>query len=410
MRRALRNRDFALLFAAYAVSSVGDVLYEVGVMFEVFARTGSTLQTIGVTVATRLPPFLLGPAAGVVGDRLSRKRVMIAMDVARLLLVGGLYGLSRADDVPVWMLYAIVGGLATAKAFYDPARLAAIPSVVPRDQLVAANSLMLTTLQVAYAVGYASGGLLVLRLGFQAIVLIDVLTFAVSACILTLLRLPAVAAADAGAHAGASAGLLAPALEGWRYIRGHALIRPLLAMEIMEWVPHGIWSTALMLAFTERSLGGDAVWWGWQTAAYFAGLVCGAVLAATLAGRLARRAGRAIVVNAFFNSGLTLAYALSPTLAFATVVAFLFGPPMALRDLAQDALLQSHADGRVLGRVYAARAMGTNLVFLLAAPVFAFSADHLPVRGVYLVGGALYLATAFYALGSGAIRGGRVAA
>ncbi len=407
MLEALHNRNFALLFTAYAVSSIGDVLYEVGVMFEVFARTGSALQTIGVTVATRLPPFLLGPAAGIVGDRASRKRVMIAADAARLLLVGALFGLARADSVPVWGLYAVVAGLATAKAFYDPARMAAIPTVVPGHQLVAANGLMLSTLQVAYAVGYASGGLLVLHLGFQAVVLIDMLTFAASAGVSTLLRLPAPGAAD---HGPASAGLLGPALEGWRYIRGHALIRPLLAMEIMEWVPHGIWSTALMLAFTERGLGGDAMWWGWQTSAYFAGLVCGAMLAAATAGRLASRAGHAIVVNAFFNSGLTLAYALSPSLVFATAVAFLFGPPMALRDLAQDALLQSHAEGRVLARVYAARAMGTNLVFLVAAPVFAFSADHLPVRGVYVAGGVLYGLTALYAARSRAIRGSRVGA
>lgn len=84
----LRNRDFALLWLAQIISKLGDVFYNVAIMVAVFEQTGSALQTAGVMVATTLPSFLLGPVAGVLVDRFSRKRVMLITDLVRAGLLG----------------------------------------------------------------------------------------------------------------------------------------------------------------------------------------------------------------------------------------------------------------------------------------------------------------------------------
>jgi hypothetical protein len=81
-----------------------------------------------------------------------------------------------------------------------------------------------------------------------------------------------------------------------------------------------------------------------------------------------------------------------------------------MRDVAQDSLLQATVEPGVMGRIYATRAMFTNLTFMLGSFTFAWLADFGPVRGVYLIGGALYLGTAIYALSSAAIRRGRITA
>lgn len=101
---------------------------------------------------------------------------------------------------------------------------------------------------------------------------------------------------------------------------------------------------------------------------------------------------------------LTLVYAVSPTLLFAHVITFIFGPPFALRDVAQDSLLQVSVAPAVLGRVYAFRSMFMNLMLMLSTLFFAWLADQMPIRWIYVVGGLVYLGTAVYALSSAALR------
>jgi hypothetical protein len=101
-------------------------------------------------------------------------------------------------------------------------------------------------------------------------------------------------------------------------------------------------------------------------------------------------------------------YAFSPSLIFASVLAFLPGPPWAMRDVAQDSLLQTSAGEEMLGRVYAFRNTGLSLTFMLAGLTFATLADVFPVHVLYFAGGILYFFTALYALSKRAIREGRI--
>ncbi|NUQ37149.1 MAG: MFS transporter [Caldilineales bacterium] len=401
----LRNRTYRLLWLANALAVLGEVLFNVGVMFVIYERTGSAFQTIGVMVGTLLPPFLLGPVAGALVDRYPRRWVLAGTNAARAGLVAALFWLAPASNYSVWVIYAAAAGLAAAKAFFDPARQAALPAAVARRDLVLANSLMMTTTQAAYALGYAFGGVLALRAGFAGVVWITVAAFILAGGLAVALILPALPA-----QTEARLGMWQQARAGMAYIRRHTLARPLILMEMLEYIPHGIWTAALMLAFTERALGGDVVWWGWQNASYYAGMLIGAVLGAALAGRLSQQPGWAVIGGAASFSLLTLGYALSPTLLFAVLIGFFFGPISAVRDLAQEALLQATVAPAYLGRVFALRTMGLSLTFMLAAPLFAWGADHAPVRAIYLLGSGLYALTALFAFSRPAIRRSRISA
>lgn len=402
----LRNRNFALLWLAQVVSGVGDVLYNVGIMVTIFERTGSALQTAGVLVANMLPQFLLGPVAGAIVDRAPRHRVLVLMDVVRALLVGVLLLVVRRGAFSVWAIYAVLAGLAAATTFYKPARQSLIPALVPRLQLVRANSLMVTTNQATLAAGYAVGGVLVVWLGFRALVAIDLGSFLVAAFFALLIRPPA--DGQPRLPAGAARSLPAAIRAGMAYLRKNELPRTLVVMELLEHVPHGVWSAALMLVFVQEALGGAAVDWGYQTAAYYGGELLGAGLALVLAARLARRPGWFIIANAALFGVLTIAYALSPTVLAAVVLAFTFGPTFALRDVAQDSLLQASVDNDVMGRVYALRGTLVSLVYMLSGLGLAYLADQVSVRWIYVGAGVLYVGTALYALFSSSLRASRI--
>jgi MFS family permease len=278
--------------------------------------------------------------------------------------------------------------------------------LVPKSDLVGANSLVMSTNQATMAVSYAVGGILVVQLGFQSVITLDLLSFIAAALITALMVVPRRMGADQLGEKHPS--WVRAALDGLAYLRNHRLARPLITMEFLEHWPHGLWTSAMMLAFTQQALRASPEAWGYQNSAFFGGQLVGAMLAVLLAGRLAQWLGWVIIWNAFLFGALTLTYALSPNVPIAVLLCFIFGPPSAIRDVAQDSLLQASVSPDVLGRIYATRQMLANLSFMLAGVGFAWLADQIPVRWVYLVGGCLYLGTAFYALSSVSIRRSRM--
>ena len=404
--KLLQNRPFALLWLAQIISGMGDVLYTVGVMVTIFASTESALQTVGVTIAAALPPFVLGPIAGSLVDRYSRRWVLVVMDVLRAGLVLALLVLIRTVGVEVWLIYAVVAGLAAASTFYLPARQAIIPTLVPRHELVVANSLIFSTIQATMALGFLVGGSLILIWPLDLLLVVNGVAF-MGAAVLTLLIRPhpqPITETDLLKPQKEELPLWQSIVGGWRYLRGHAIARPLILMEMFEHIPHGIWTSGLMLVFATQALGADTAAWGQQNAAYFGAQIAGAAMAALFANWLARRAGWVIIANAFLSGVMTIAFAFSPTNLIAVILAFSFGPPMAIRDVTQDSLLQMTVEEGQLGRVFAMRNMFRNIIFMVAGIFFAWLADYLFIRWIYAIGGVLYLLTALYAVSNRPLR------
>ena len=408
MRKLLGNRNYLLLWSAQVVSGIGDVLYNVGVMVTIFERTGSALQTAGVLVATTLPQFLLGPFAGALVDDTSRRRTLLAMDLLRGLLVGLLLFFARPTGFNVWGIYAIVAGLSAATTFYNPARQALIPSLVSRQELVRANGLIISTRQATRAVGFAVGGVLIVWLGLSILIVINLVSFLVAGLLAALIRSEDDAQRQVSERRGMRS-LLRAIRDGYRYVREEPLPRTLVTMELLEHVPHAVWTSALMLVFVRQALGGDPAAWGYQNAVYSAGELVGATLSVAVATHLSQRPGWFIIGNAFLFGLLTAVYALSPTVPVAIVLVFFFGPTFSLRDVAQDSLLQATVDNEIIGRVYALRSTFSNLTFMISGVILAWLADQISVRWIYLLAGFLYALTALYALRSTAMRQSRMA-
>jgi len=407
MKSLIENVNFRLLWMAQIISGVGDVLYTVGVMVTVFQRTGSALQTTGVLVASYLPAFIIGPLAGVVVDRRSRRVVMMICDLLRALLVGILLIAIRDNAFSLWLVYLIVGGLSVAGSFYRPARMAIIPTLVKKENLVQANSILIGTLQGTLAFGYMTGGLLALHLSFEVFVLIDLLTFLVAALLVYFISEQEKNQTPPETEKNYR-NLLQSFRGGIRYLKTNPLAKSLVYLEWMEHIPHGIWTSALMLVFVQQALNGEANDWGYQTGTYYGGEFVGAFFAGIIARRLASVPGWVIIGNVLFTAIFTTIYALSPNSAFALIVCFFFGPPNSIRDITEDTLLQSTVDQSMMGRVYALRDTIAGVLFMLSGLLFAWLADHISIRYIYIAGGVLYLLTALFALSSSAIRTSRL--
>ncbi len=397
-----RNRNFLFLWVVNLTTTMAMELFTVTILVAIFQQTDSTLQAAGSMVFRMLPAFLLGPAAGVFADRFPRKNVIITMDLIRVALIGiAVCFLQGNGKVPVAGIYLILAGLSAADAFHRPARLALIPSLVAQQRLVSANSFILVTNQISMAISYTLGGWLILTVPLHYIALGVAILFISS--ILTALLINATELREKE-DSREKESFRHSLVSGWNYLRLHPIARPLTVMETIEHLPHGIWTGALMLAFTVKALQGDASDWGYQTTGYFTGMIIGSIGALAVSDWLGRHPGRIIAVNACASGLLTLAFAGSQTVWIAVAWAFVFGPPTALRDVAQDSLLQGTVEGRQLGRVYATREMLRNAMFMFAGIFFAWLSDFVPVRMIYVTGGVIYMLTGLYALSNKALR------
>jgi MFS family permease len=217
-RRLVReNRNFRLLWLAQIVSEIGDWFYALAVYSLILELTGSA-KLVGLAVVMQvLPQTLAAPTAGVVNDRMSRKRVMIIADLARVAIVLGML-LVRSPRM-VWLIFPLLFLETIGWGFFEPAHSAVIPAVTGQDDAILANTLTATTWSFCLAIGSALGGGAAALLGRDAVFVLNALSFVVSAALLSGMQF-------SEPHAEASAPLRArelidfsPILEGVRYVR-----------------------------------------------------------------------------------------------------------------------------------------------------------------------------------------------
>jgi MFS family permease len=179
-RRLLgENRNFRLLWIAQVVSETGDWFYAVAVYSLLLELTGNRAQSVGAAVVLQvLPQTFIAPTAGALNDRLSRRGIMIAADVARFLIVLGML-LVRTPGT-VWLAYPLLLLETIGAGFFAPAHSAVIPNIVTEDEVLAANTLASITWSFCLAAGASLGGVVAVLLGRDAVFVLNALSFLAS--------------------------------------------------------------------------------------------------------------------------------------------------------------------------------------------------------------------------------------
>src|SRR6185312_4057895 len=179
-----RVTSFRRLWLAQTVSVLGDFLALFAVQVAiVFRLHGSARDVAGVFIALLAPTVVLGPLAGTFADRWDPRRTMIASDVARGILI---LLLAQASTIP--QVCAITFAVSCCSSFFAPAQTIALPLLVPRAGLLAANARMQQSMQVARLVSPAVASALVAAFGERICYAADSASFFVSAALMTTLR------------------------------------------------------------------------------------------------------------------------------------------------------------------------------------------------------------------------------
>jgi len=226
--RLLRtNRNYRYAWLGQAVSETGDWLYAV-VLYSLLLEFTGKAESVGLALVFQvLPQVFVSPVAGVLNDRVSRRRVMIYCDIARFFVIGGLL-LVRSPQ-QIWLVWTLLAIETMLWGFFEPARTAVIPVVTRNEEeRLLANTLGGITWSACFFLGSSLGGWLAAYWGRDFVFALDACTFLVSAWFVSRMRFDE-------PHTRAHAGFrwrdlfdFAPMLDGLRYIAGERHRRVLI--------------------------------------------------------------------------------------------------------------------------------------------------------------------------------------
>lgn len=395
----LLNRDFFLLWQGQLVSELGNQVFLVAMLFGTMELTGSSSIMGLLMMLTSLPGLILGPLGGTFADRHSRRTIIIGSDlVLGLALLGlaavvwwqpdsttlGLVGLSV-----VAVLTGVLGSL------FRPAITAAIPDLVPRHRISAANSLRQLSNQVSVTVGRAVGGVLYNTLGVALLFLIDGLSYLFSAVSEAFIRIPQkLPDHPPGPLRDTLESYWRSTLEGLRYVWDQPGMRNFILMVAalnFFFMPVFV----LLPFYVDLYLGQEADAYGFIMAGFSAGAFAGSVLAGSL--RLGGEArGRVMLwcLGTTSVSFLVLAYGRDLWLAVGTFV--VIGLAVSLINVYVITLLQmmtpEELRGRVLGLEMALTRVASPLGMGLGGVLGDLTDQNLPLL-YSICGGAPLLIT-----------------
>ncbi len=211
------NRNFRSLWIAQIVSEMGDWFYSVAIFSFLLELTGSAQMVAFAFMMQVLPQCFLAPTAGVINDRISRKRVMIFADWMRAGIVLSMI-LVRSRET-LWLVYVLLFLETGCWSLFEPGSRAVIPNIVKEDETPIANAIASSTWSVNFALGAGLGGLVAVWLGREAVFVINSLSFVASATLISRMRFNEPHAENLAPLKARDLVDFSPIAEGARYIR-----------------------------------------------------------------------------------------------------------------------------------------------------------------------------------------------
>jgi len=379
MFAVFRKRDFSLMWLAQLVSTIGSSLTDLAAGILVFRVTESALN-VGLTLmVTAIPTLFVGLFAGVFVDRFDRKKILLASDLLRGLLV-----LSIPFSVETFglvSLYVILFLAATVRTFFDPAWESVLPEIASEQELASANSFLSISSFGSTAIGFAAAGFLAtvdIHLPFY----IDAVTFLVSFVLVLGVRISKMSAEET-----TTVGVVLENLKtGVRFLWATPLLRSSLIVLLPILFSFGLWNV-LLLPMAIKELGATEFEYGLQEGLTSVGFVVSSLLMAKYADRL--REGQWMVIATLGMGVFGVLYGLATNIWFAIAMVVASGFLNSPLGVARRLILQKNTPRELRGRVFSAFAVSRDVVFLTGMAL-AGLADVLPIRWL-VIGSAIIL-------------------
>jgi MFS family permease len=341
-----RNRAYAALWGARTVSTFGNWVTLTALLLYLESTGASGLQ-VGVLLAARELPHLLGPVTGALADRLDPKRVMIGCDLANSLLISII--LLFLPSFPI--LVTLVAASSMAAALFMPSGKSAVPRLVDQADLTSANALLGSSTNLSFAIGPVTGATLFAVVGVRGALLLDVATFVIS--LLLLLRLPALAyvpttiESEQLAH---DSGFIDEVWQGLSFVARHHVSRAVAIGMFLTVLFAGIDNVALVFLLRD-TLGGPEIALGLALGTYAVAMILAPLILIRFE-RFRAQPSLILITGLMLTSAGMLLTGLSPVVIAAVVAYSIAGAGNGLENIGVDTLIGRSVPSDKLGRAF----------------------------------------------------------
>lgn len=412
LRLLRNNRDFTRVYVAQLISFAGDWFATVALLGLALETTGSTAVASLVLVLQTGPFVLVSTYAGILADRLDRRKLMVTSDVLRAVVALGF--LLARDGSSLWIALVCVALLSVGAAFFEPASSASLPNLVEPEDLPAANALMFASWGTMLAVGAGLGGLVAAIAGRDVAFLVNAVSFLVSGLLIYGVRRPLTAPRTEhddvrieAAIAAGRTGMRHEVADTLSLIRHSRSIAALLLIKATFGVGMGV---VLLLAVFGRDVfhGGDA-----GIGVLFAARGVGAVIGPFIARRFMTGDDAGLLrVIAIALGAFIVGYSLlpvSPVIAVGAVCVCLAhmggGAQWSLSSFGLQRAVPDHIRGRVFSFDYALVLLSTTVSLLIAGVLAGFVG---PVPTLYVLMGGVSASGLLWLLWTRPLRRGKL--
>lgn len=380
---ALTVRDFRLVFAAQSISTLGDAAYATVLAFftyEFAGFSGAVGLVLGIVAVSTLVSLLIG---GAVADRFNRKWVAVISDLLRFGLVGALGILVATDSLNLAMLAILAGLAGLADGFFDPALRGTIPSIVPNEKLTSANGLLGFIGSTGVVLGAAAGGVMYATIGSAAVFLLNAVSFALSAALLSRLSIRRHPDACRDADPEPSEGFVSSVRTGVVYLTKVPVLISIPVAALALFLADAPTSVLTPELIADR-LQGDASTIGWMNALLGVGAAMGALITGHFGGG---RRPALVIFGAWGIAHLVTAAIFAQTTVLAAIVlSFVRGVLSGMGGTLWNDLLMRNVDPRMLSRVFSLDNLGSSALMPLGVLATGIVIGAWPAVAIVVVG------------------------
>jgi MFS family permease len=381
------NRAFTIFWLGQSLSSLGDAFALIAMPLLVLQATGSVSQMGLVTGAAGIAQLIAGLFAGLLVDRLDRRRLMIICDLGRAILYSAIPAGWWLLGPQIWLIYVVTVLGSLLGMCFQVAYITAVSNLVEREALTEANGRLQATVGVAFVLGPVLAGLVSARVGPAAAIGVDAISFLASAASLLFIRLRRAVATRQANQEGS--GSVASLLAGARFLFAHPVLRAVtIVLAVFTFATTG--SLDLFIFYLKHDLHQSD-----NAVGFIFGLACvGAIGAGLAAATLRRRLGFGVCwLGGIIGMGVILCViALVPGLVTISIVAPFFSMLTTVMGIISMSLRQEITPDHLLGRVTAAFWTLSSAAGPVGAALATALAAHLGVLPVLGLIGIVVLA------------------
>jgi MFS family permease len=402
----LLKRNFRLLWIGESISLLGDQFHLIALSWLTLQITGSGLALGTVLMVGAIPRALFMLFGGALSDRISPRRIMIASNISRAIVVAIIAFMVFFEVVELWHLYLLSIIFGIADSFFHPAFNALIPKIVDKDKLEAGNAILRGTHELSFLIGSAPAGLLISGIGMDLAFGIDSVSFVLAALFLSMMtgtRGKTVLSVDEY-HVSKKPirlnNILTDVKEGLRYTFGKPAFRAfILAIAVIDFCFAGPIDVGLAWLADNRFVGG-ATAFGIILSSFGGGAVIGTIIAGTV--KFKRRGLLLASVGALLGIGLGI-LGIVPNVLSAVLLSVPMGVGVGIFNIVLITWFQKEAPSRMIGRVMSLLMFASVGVMPFSFAISGMLVDiHAPV--MFAVAGGLVLFTCLYLLTIRAVR------